>query len=281
MATLNEQLAELQTARDNIKTALEGKGQAVTKDIRTYADAINNIVSEGGTSTNASIKLFATKAAMNADTTAEEGDLAIVYGQVLQNWDGSSAVQTFTFPQTVVLPYAMTGSCNGYYNGSVFLNMNGSVSNSAASFDISGTSEYAVRYTSQDGLTYTRTSSDETITIASRTISIDMSSFSDVCGYFMQVGGMTFEGIFKYKTNYVEQYICNFIDTFTYSNEAVTNVSVKPIDVTKLCEVLENASITMIARPTVLINRQDDNDVYIVSNDGMNVAYLYDINNNQ
>ena len=48
MATLNEQLTELQTARDNIKTAIEGKGQTVTKDIRTYAEAINNIVSGEG-----------------------------------------------------------------------------------------------------------------------------------------------------------------------------------------------------------------------------------------
>lgn len=42
MATLNEQLAELQAARDSMKTVLEGKGQAVTKDIRTYADFIDN-----------------------------------------------------------------------------------------------------------------------------------------------------------------------------------------------------------------------------------------------
>ena len=55
MATLNEQLTELQTARDNMKVALEGKGQTVTKDIRTYAEAISNISSggsSGGTDTS-------------------------------------------------------------------------------------------------------------------------------------------------------------------------------------------------------------------------------------
>ena len=47
MSTLNDDLAEIQDARDDMKLALEEKGQIVTKDIRTYAQAIANI-SGGG-----------------------------------------------------------------------------------------------------------------------------------------------------------------------------------------------------------------------------------------
>lgn len=43
MAQLNTDLETIKTARDNMKTALEGQGQTVTKDIRTYAQAIANL----------------------------------------------------------------------------------------------------------------------------------------------------------------------------------------------------------------------------------------------
>ena len=47
MAQINNDLETLKTSRDDMKSALEGKGQTVTNDIRTYADAITNIESGG------------------------------------------------------------------------------------------------------------------------------------------------------------------------------------------------------------------------------------------
>jgi hypothetical protein len=52
MSTLNDNLTEIQDARDDMKLALEEKGQTVTKDIRTYAEAITNISGGGGTILN-------------------------------------------------------------------------------------------------------------------------------------------------------------------------------------------------------------------------------------
>ena len=46
MAKLNDDLAEIITARNDMKSALALKGQTVTNDIRTYAEAISHI--EGG-----------------------------------------------------------------------------------------------------------------------------------------------------------------------------------------------------------------------------------------
>ena len=77
--TIVQDLNTIKTARDNMKTALEGKGQTVTKDIRTYAEAITNI--EGGGSGD--VKLFETVESMQADSTAQEGDLAVVYREEL------------------------------------------------------------------------------------------------------------------------------------------------------------------------------------------------------
>jgi len=45
MSDINEKLDLIIDARDDMKTALEGKGQVVTKDIRTYAEAVSNIES--------------------------------------------------------------------------------------------------------------------------------------------------------------------------------------------------------------------------------------------
>lgn len=47
MAQINDDLNTLIAARNNMKTALINKGQTVTNDIRTYANAISNI-SGGG-----------------------------------------------------------------------------------------------------------------------------------------------------------------------------------------------------------------------------------------
>ena len=102
MANLNEQLTELQTARDNIKTAIEGKGQIVTKDIRTYAEAINKIVS-GGSAGTSGIKQFATEEEMQADPTAAYDDLALVYKNFLTPLTKNSVIRAITIPKQVAI----------------------------------------------------------------------------------------------------------------------------------------------------------------------------------
>ena len=71
MAQINIDLETLKTARDNMKTALEEKGQTVTKDIRTYAEAISNI-STGGSS---DVKLFETIEEMQEDEVSDDDKL--------------------------------------------------------------------------------------------------------------------------------------------------------------------------------------------------------------
>lgn len=203
MANLNEQLNELQIARDEMKIALLNKGQSVTKDIRTYADAINNIILEqnGEIITNEGVKLFETIQEMESDNFAKEGDLAIVYREEVSNWDGSSAITSFTFPKTVVLSQASEGSCYGYGHSAIsYLDMEGQISAESASFRIYGDNSYRITYTSEDGLTYTRTDQyDETIIICDEPMSLDMYEWSDVCGNFMLCVNNTFEGLFEYK----------------------------------------------------------------------------------
>lgn len=145
------------------------------------------------------VKLFETAEEMQNDSDPKEGQLATVYREEVQNWDGASAITSFTFPKTVVLSSAATGFCYGYSTGDTYIDIDGSVDTTSASFRIYGDSSYNIQYTSEDGLTYTRTDTfGETITLADEPTEIRMYEFSEVCGYFMKSTGNTFEGLYEY-----------------------------------------------------------------------------------
>ena len=203
MATLNEQLTELQTARDNMKVALEGKGQTVTKDIRTYAEAISNISSGGSETTG--IKQFATEEEMQADPTAKEGDLAVVYGDSIANMTSTTETQVITFPSTVVLPEAFSSDTYGMFRAvddSTWFDMQVMLSSSSCEIMAYGESgDWNITYTSTDGITYTRTDGGaETIDFGTTIKCYYEEEWDDAFGYFMQVGSYYFGGLYKYGT---------------------------------------------------------------------------------
>ena len=155
------------------------------------------------------VKLFETKKQMQQDPNANEGDLAVVYREEIQNMTADSQTQFITFPETVTLPSAITES---YYcmlravdPSKMF---DGNIQLSKTSFRFDGYSESGmimVQYSSSDGITYTRTrfsgdSGDLTNPVDLGTeIHCEMQEqWNDNFGYFMQIGGNTFEGLFEY-----------------------------------------------------------------------------------
>ena len=134
MAQLNTDLETIKTARDNMKTALEGQGQTVTKDIRTYAQAIANI-SGGGSS---DVKLFDTIEHMQQDPNAQDGDLAVVYREELQPVTEESEFDSCVFPNEVVLDEAFTGSISGSFRSTDGGFFDGMVNMSSSSFRFDG-----------------------------------------------------------------------------------------------------------------------------------------------
>jgi hypothetical protein len=200
MATLNEQLTELQTARDDIKTAIEGKGQTVTKDIRTYAEAINNIVSGGSTETTG-VKQFSTIEEMQADPTAKEGDLALIYAASVQNAVVDSKFQTAKFPATVVLPEAFTDYVNVMYgptDTSVSFDCWGQLDESYFMMNCyTETGSIRIQYESSDGITYTRVDGgDEIVDFGTEIYYTRPDYWNDVIGYFVQISSYSFGGLY-------------------------------------------------------------------------------------
>lgn len=296
MANLNEQLNELQIARDEMKIALLNKGQSVTKDIRTYANAISNIVIEqnGEIVTKEGIKLFKTTEEMNSDLEAKEGDLAVIYREDISNWNGNTPVSQFVFPRQVVLSQVGEGYCYGYASsGSVYVDIDSSISATGASFRIYGNSSCNIQYTSEDGLIYNRTDSyADTIVISDSPIAINMYEWSDICGNFMLTGGNVFEGLFEFTTDYVNK---NFIKmplltdlSYTLSGTSISEAS---INTSKNCPVFEVSKIQSLLNKykedghkldDMILYVADDDELYLIDDNSIyNFNYVtFDPNNN-
>ena len=158
------------------------------------------------------IKLFETEEEMHLDSSAQEGDLAVVYRNEVQNMKADTETQYITFPETVTLPEAFTGSFRGMLiavdTGST---LNGNILLRETRFSFDGYSEsgrISVQYNSSDGITYTRTrfsggSAELTNPVDLGTIVKyeSMESWNDALGYFMLIGGMKFDGLYEYTLN--------------------------------------------------------------------------------
>ena len=179
----------------------------IKKDVQIFD--VTGTYEGSGSPTGGDVKLFETVEEMQADSAAQEGDLAVVYREEIQNMTATTQTQYITFPETVTLPEAFTGSSStmlravdesAMFNGNVQLNQ--------TSFRFDGFSESGrirVSYSSDDGITYTRDefmgdSGDLTNPVDLGTIVGVYSSeeWDDNMGYFMQSGGNIFDGLYEY-----------------------------------------------------------------------------------
>lgn len=163
-----------------------------------------------GSGGSGDVKLFDTIEHMQQDTTAQEGDLAVVYREELTSITEESEFDSCTFPDKVVLDEAFTDyiyggfsavdSSSGYFDGMVEM--------SSSSFIFSGSCDtmMQVQYTSSDGITYTRTDGGEELVEFDTAIKWESygEPFNNVIGNFMKIDGDCFEGLYKY---YVSEYM--------------------------------------------------------------------------
>lgn len=230
----------LQEKQDKIKPENIKKGIQIFDIEGTY---------EGNSS---DVKLFETEEQMQQDPNANEGDLAVVYREEIQNMTADSQTQFITFPETVTLPSAITesyycmlrsiDSSSSYFDGNIQL--------SKTSFRFDGYSESGmirVQYSSSDGITYTRTrfsgdSGDLTNPVDLGTeIHCEMQEqWNDNFGYFMQIGGNVFEGLYEYQ-NYV---IENTFNCVNYTSNSEPSVNYKIPD--KIIEMEKNNRAPLI-----------------------------------
>ena len=151
------------------------------------------------------VKLFETVEAMQADPNPSEGDLAVVYREEIQPVTEENEFSSCIFPNTVVLDSAFSGDIYGSFRGTDISWTNGSMHMTSSNFSFTcfGFSIHVrVEYTSQDGITYTRTDGGKELQEFGETIKWkDEDPFDDVIGNFMKIGGKYFGGLYEYKSN--------------------------------------------------------------------------------
>lgn len=277
MDSFNQKVERINTAKEAIKTSLTNKGMTPSNNIEEYAALIDSIEQGSG-----DVKLFSTIEEMNNSNNPIENDLAIIYRQEMVNWDGASALTTLTFPKTVKLKETGDGNCYGHASSDTWLDLEGSVSTSSATFRIMGDDYYTIRYTSIDGITYTRTDSyDETLVLSQEPLTLNMYEWSDVCGYFMTVRSAKFEGLYNYIEKADPEYT-EFIRNADYDSEdepyyETTNIYTK--DLIKYINETVIPSVDFDIGNVVIVKNNDsqysvytDNSQYVSSENCVNAA---------
>lgn len=276
---------KLQNVLDEIKLEKDTYllPENIKKDVKIF-DIVGTL-EEGGASTDVPVKLFETQEEMQADETAEEGDLAVVYRSEVQNATVDSKFQIATFPETVVLSEAMTDYTELTYratDSSIMFDGRGHLDNSGFTMDcwVESDDEYKnirIEYTSEDGITYIRTDTlGNPVDFTTEIYYTDTDTWNDRIGKFIQVGGSTFGGLFvgesiikqiqpiKMSTMTInaETGVPNISDVITL-NYNVNNFAEKIYPMVKYIDTLEG--MNSHSRYPYCIYLKDNNTVSIIA----------------
>lgn len=198
--------ADIVTSYDKIVNAI-----GLTSDKLAKGNTILGIegTAEIG-SVSGDVKLFTTIDEMQADAEAKEGDLAVVYRNELQPITVDSHFSKAVFPETVVLPSAMTDYADLMFRAvdeSVMFECWGQLDASMFMMDCyTDTGNVRIQYESSDGITYNRTRlqgdgvDEDTVDFGVEIYYAYPEMWNDVIGHFIQAGGMYFEGLYKYNS---------------------------------------------------------------------------------
>lgn len=189
--------------KKELATVIQEKGGTIdtTVEVPTFEQLKNgvNTIQVGG---SGDVKLFATVEEMNASTDNKEGDLAIVYSNVLENFTVTTEAQVIMFPKTVVLPSAYTDSAYTMFRGVGNSYFDGQVELGSTYFRFDGwgdTGSIRVTYESTDGITYTRTDTlDTTLDLGAVIRCYYVEEWNDNFGYFMLSSVSNFMGLYMY-----------------------------------------------------------------------------------
>lgn len=173
------------------------------------------------------VKLFETIDEMNVNP-GEIGDKAIVYKEDIQNMTADSVINSVIFPETVVLPEAFMSNASLMMRPVDTSKWSDLMVDAGPSFfnaQFMGETDYfVIDYTSSDGITYTRTDSRGNPV----DFGLDMylpypERWDDVIGYFMQIKGYRFDGLFEFN----ETTLQNVFSKVNYNDDTMSDVYYK------------------------------------------------------
>ena len=252
---LNSSIDKDTIVRKGTNVAIMADNDSIADMIGLTADKIvkgNSFLGIEGTAeagTTNGVKLFETEEQMQADTNANEGDLAVVYRNEVQNVTVDSRFQVATFPDTVVLDTAMTDYVNVRYravDSSKMFDCWGSLNSSNFSMNCyTETGEIRIQYTSSDGITYTRTrmqgnsgNLENPVDFGTEIYYENAEMWNDAIGKFIQLGGMVFEGLYEYKSHSSDELIEGLTSVVSPSSYQTSTVEIS--DIQRVVELVED-----------------------------------------
>lgn len=206
-------MKELQTVLNNILT--DKNTNLKPENLKKGVTCLGVTGTLEASASSGGVKQFSTVEEMNASTGNTEGDLAVVYRSEVQNATVDSRFQVATFPDTVVLDTALTDYVEVRYravDSSVMFDCMGQLDSSMFSMDCyTESGSVRITYESSDGITYTRTDTTGNPVDFGTEIYYEMTEmWNDAIGKFIQIGGSTFEGLFKY-SSYLDKSMFRFV----------------------------------------------------------------------
>ena len=201
------------------------------------------------------VKLFENMQAMRNDPSPQEGDLGLVYGKELGKWTETTNASEIYFPSTVVLSSAQTSSVYTYISpldGYTYWYGYAELSSTNFTFSVYAETSYpTIAYESTDGITYTRTSLEDTLDAGvDLCAEMEFGGWYPAFGEFMYGSSYNFGGVYKYETELVDRDTIYFealsglnIDTSTnkYTSNTLINI---PYNTTKLVNMLYKINTT-------------------------------------
>lgn len=171
-----------------------------------FSSVVVNVPS-GGTPVKSNVYRVPTLEARDAITDMVEGDVCVVYGPNISDVTVDSRFQTAIFPEVVVLDTAITDYVDVRYRAvdeSIMFDCTGMLDSSSFNMNcyMDGNS-IRIEYTSEDGITYTRTDTTGNPVDFGTEIYYEMPErWNDAIGKFIQASSINFDGIFQYKDNH-------------------------------------------------------------------------------
>ena len=264
------------TTINNQDKTITSNGQYTADEGYTGLGTVTvQVPQEGG---KGDVKLFSTVEEMQADSTAKEGDLAVIYREEIQNMTVDTQTQYIAFPETVVLPEVFTGNdfCMLRAVDETVM-FNGEARLSGTMFNFNGYTDgnrINVRYTSNDGITYNRdtfsgNNSDLTNVVDLGTVVkvYRPEEWNDSFGYFMQIEGMTFDGLYDYEYSPNNDYI-SFVTNISKS-EPYYEYS-EPINV--------KAIMDKFMKKLIPLNTGNYNGILIYDNTNSSIIFYKSLN---
>ena len=170
---------------------------------------VAKVESGGGTPVKSNIYRVATIEAMNAITDMVEGDMCVVNRAIIENSKVDSVLRTVIFPDTVVLPTAVSVFGTRTINYTA-----GTVSLSRTGLNVNFTTNNGsinIQYTTSDRKTFTRKDTIvNPVDFGTDVICTGTDKWIDSIGYFIQINSLALDGIFEYKISELLLILANF-----------------------------------------------------------------------